>query len=200
MIRILLVDDQAIVRQGIAALLDTCDDFEVVAQLASGKQCLAWLENPATEPDLLLMDIRMPELDGLATLAQLRSQGWQKPVVLMTTFEEPLALTQGIQLGANACLLKDAELDSFASVLRKVAAGGQIPLPAQHSANRLDTFTPRELEVIRELCAGKHNKEIASALGLSSGTVRNYVSSIMEKLGVQNRARALLKLRDAGLG
>ena len=122
------------------------------------------------------------------------------PVVLMTTFDEPLALTQGVQLGANACLLKDAELDSFAAVLRKVAGGATIPLPAQSGSNLLDAFTPRELEVIRELCAGKHNKEIASALNLSAGTVRNYVSSIMEKLGVQNRARALLKLRDAGLG
>lgn len=200
MIRILLVDDQAIVRQGIAALLGTCDDFEVVDQLADGKQCLAWLANPKVEPDLLLMDIRMPELDGLGALAQLRSQGWRKPVVLMTTFDEPLVLTQGVQMGANACLLKDAELDIFADVLRRVAAGETIPLPPRHGSNPLDAFTPRELEVIRELCAGKHNKEIATALDLSAGTVRNYVSSIMEKLGVQNRARALLKLRDAGLG
>ena len=200
MIRILLVDDQAIVRQGIAALLSTCDDFEVIEQLADGKQCLAWLAQTQQQPDLLLMDIRMPELDGLGTLAQLRQRGWNRPVVLMPKFDEPLALTQGVQLGANACLLKDAELDSFAAVLRKVAGGATIPLPAQSGSNLLDAFTPRELEVIRELCAGKHNKEIASALNLSAGTVRNYVSSIMEKLGVQNRARALLKLRDAGLG
>lgn len=200
MIRMLLVDDQALVRQGIAALLGMCDDFEVLAQLGDGKQCLAWLANANPQPDLLLMDIRMPELDGLATLAQLRQQGWSRPVVLMTTFDEPLALSQGAQLGANACLLKDADLDTFAAVLRRAAAGEIIPVPVQPSACLQETFTPRELEVIRELCAGKHNKEIASALNLSAGTVRNYVSTIMEKLGVQNRARALLKLRDAGLG
>lgn len=195
MIRLLVVDDQLLVRQGIAALLQLEADFEVVGEAADGEDCLARLDS--LRPDLLLLDIRMPKLNGLDTLAALRVAGHALPVILLTTFDEPMTRAQAERLGAAACLLKDIPHAELASVIRRVMAGQRIPAPRM-DADAL--FTSREMTLIRELCAGRKNREIAEALALSEGTVRNYLSTLMEKLEARDRTQAILKLQSMGLG
>ena len=194
MIRILVVDDQELVRRGIVALLGFEADLAVVAQAADGEECLALL--PQHEVDVVLMDIRMPKLNGLETVRRMRVAGMATPVLLLTTFDEPVTLAQGRSAGAQACLLKDIDQAGLVAAIRTVAAGGTVE-PAGGARPAL--FTRRELAVIRELCAGKQNKEIAQALQLSAGTVRNYLSMILEKLEVRDRTQAILKLRELGL-
>jgi DNA-binding NarL/FixJ family response regulator len=193
-IRILVVDDQELVRRGIVALLGFEADLAVVAQAADGEECLALL--PQHEVDVVLMDIRMPKLNGLETVRRMRVAGLATPVLLLTTFDEPVTLAQGRSAGAQACLLKDIDQAGLVAAIRTVAAGGIVE-PAGGAQPAL--FTRRELAVIRELCAGKQNKEIAQALQLSAGTVRNYLSMILEKLEVRDRTQAILKLRELGL-
>lgn len=194
MIRILVVDDQELVRRGIVALLGFEADLAVVAQAADGEECLALLAQ--YEVDVVLMDIRMPKLNGLETVRRMRVAGIATPVLLLTTFDEPVTLAQGRSAGAQACLLKDIDQAGLVAAIRTVAAGGTVE-PAGGTQPAL--FTRRELAVIRELCAGKQNKEIAQALQLSAGTVRNYLSMILEKLEVRDRTQAILKLRELGL-
>jgi DNA-binding NarL/FixJ family response regulator len=194
MIRILVVDDQELVRRGIVALLGFEPDLAVVAQAGDGEACLEQLQQQAV--DVVLMDIRMPRLNGLEALRRLRAEGIAVPVVLLTTFDEPLTLAQGRAAGAQACLLKDIDQEGLVSAIRTVAAGGVVEAARSEPAA---LFTRRELAVIRELCAGKQNKEIAQALQLSAGTVRNYVSLILEKLEVRDRTQAILKLKSLGL-
>ncbi|MDO8329530.1 MAG: response regulator transcription factor [Fluviicoccus sp.] len=194
MIRVLVVDDQALVRRGIVALLGFEADIDVVGQASDGEECLALL--PGLPVDVVLMDIRMPRMNGLEAVRQMRCCGLETPVVLLTTFDEPVTLAQGRSAGAQACLLKDIDQAGLVAVIRTVAAGGEVE-PAGGRQPAL--FTRRELAVIRELCAGKQNKEIALALQLSAGTVRNYLSMILEKLEVRDRTQAILKLKALGL-
>jgi DNA-binding NarL/FixJ family response regulator len=194
MIRVLVVDDQALVRRGIVALLGFETDIDVVGQASDGEECLALL--PGLTVDVVLMDIRMPRMNGLEAVRQMRCCGLETPVVLLTTFDEPVTLAQGRSVGAQACLLKDIDQVGLVAVIRAVAAGGEVE-PAGGRQPAL--FTRRELAVIRELCAGKQNKEIALALQLSAGTVRNYLSMILEKLEVRDRTQAILKLKALGL-
>ena len=194
MIRVLVVDDQALVRRGIVALLGFETDIDVVGQASDGEECLALL--PGLTVDVVLMDIRMPRMNGLEAVRQMRCRGLETPVVLLTTFDEPVTLAQGRSVGAQACLLKDIDQAGLVAVIRTVAAGGEVE-PAGGRQPAL--FTRRELAVIRELCAGKQNKEIALALQLSAGTVRNYLSMILEKLEVRDRTQAILKLKALGL-
>lgn len=194
MIRVLVVDDQALVRRGIVALLGFEADIDVVGQASDGEECLALL--PGLTVDVVLMDIRMPRMNGLEAVRQMRCCGLETPVVLLTTFDEPVTLAQGRSAGAQACLLKDIDQAGLVAVIRTVAAGGEVE-PAGGRQPAL--FTRRELAVIRELCAGKQNKEIALALQLSAGTVRNYLSMILEKLEVRDRTQAILKLKALGL-
>ena len=194
MIRVLVVDDQALVRRGIVALLGFETDIDVVGQASDGEECLALL--PGLTVDVVLMDIRMPRMNGLEAVRQMRCRGLETPVVLLTTFDEPVTLAQGRSAGAQACLLKDIDQVGLVAVIRAVAAGGEVE-PAGGRQPAL--FTRRELAVIRELCAGKQNKEIALALQLSAGTVRNYLSMILEKLEVRDRTQAILKLKALGL-
>ena len=194
MIRVLVVDDQALVRRGIVALLGFETDIDVVGQASDGEECLALL--PGLTVDVVLMDIRMPRMNGLEAVRQMRCRRLETPVVLLTTFDEPVTLAQGRSVGAQACLLKDIDQVGLVAVIRAVAAGGEVePAGGQQPA----LFTRRELAVIRELCAGKQNKEIALALQLSAGTVRNYLSMILEKLEVRDRTQAILKLKALGL-
>ncbi len=194
MIRVLVVDDQALVRRGIVALLGFEDDIDVVGQVSNGEECLALL--PGLPVDVVLMDIRMPVLNGLETLRRMRTGGVNVPVVLLTTFDDPVTLAQGRAAGAQACLLKDIDQAGLVAAIRTVACGGRVePPPGATPA----LFTRRELAVIRELCAGRQNKEIAQALQLSPGTVRNHLSIILDKLEVRDRTQAILKLRGMGL-
>ncbi|PTQ89684.1 response regulator [Agitococcus lubricus] len=194
MIRLLVVDDQELVRHGIVALLGFEDDLSVIGQAVDGDDCLSKVAE--LKPDVILLDIRMPKRNGLDTLRQLRSEQNHTPVILLTTFDEPITMAQGRQLGAQACLLKDIGHSQLTAAIRAVAKGEIInnPKAAAHTV-----FNRRELAIIRELCAGKQNKEIANALQLSAGTVRNYLSIILEKLEVRDRTQAIIRLRELGL-
>jgi DNA-binding NarL/FixJ family response regulator len=194
MIRLLVVDDQDLVRQGIVALLGFEDDFKVVAQAVDGDDCL--LKVNEFKPDVVLLDIRMPKRNGLETLREMRLRGDFTPVILLTTFNESMTMAQGKQLGAQACLLKDIAHSQLSFAIREVAQGKTINIP---QAVDQPVFSRRELAIIEQLCAGKQNKEIAQALQLSAGTVRNYLSIILEKLAVRDRMQAIIRLRELGL-
>jgi len=195
MIRLLVTDDQELVRQGIVALLSFDDDLQVIGQAVDGDDCLAKVAQ--LKPDVVLLDIRMPRRNGLETLRQLRADNNQTPVILLTTFDEPLTMAQGRQSGAQACLLKDIAHADLVAAIRAVAKGQTID--ASHNKTDPTFFNRRELAIIKELCAGKQNKEIAQALQLSPGTVRNYLSIILEKLEVRDRTQAIIRVRELGL-
>lgn len=194
MIRLLVVDDQDLVRQGIVALLSFESDFKVIAQAIDGDDCL--IKVAECKPDVVLLDIRMPKRNGLETLREMRLRGDFTPVILLTTFNESMTMMQGKQLGAQACLLKDIAHSQLSFAIREVAQGKVLDNPP---VTNQPAFSRRELAIIEQLCAGKQNKEIAQALALSAGTVRNYLSIILEKLAVRDRMQAIIKLRELGL-
>lgn len=196
MIRLLIAEDQALVREGLCALLALYDDLVVAAQVADGPTAVRALID-GLQADVLLLDVRMPHGGALHTLGELRARGLEHPALLLTTFDDPAVLQAGIALGARGCLLKDVPVEQLVDAIRLVAAGGSLPYRPL-SQFTLD-FTEREQSVLRELREGKQNKEIAASLGLSPGTVRNYISTLLEKLGVRDRAQAIRRLQELGL-
>lgn len=196
MIRLVVAEDQALVREGLCALLACYDDLAVVAQFGDGTEVVQALAG-GLAADVLLFDVRMPRGGALHTLRELRAQALLRPTLLLTTFDDPVALRAGLELGAQACLLKDVPVEQLVEAIRLVAAGGS--LPYRPLAQLPLVLTEREQSVLRELREGKQNKEIASSLGLSVGTVRNYVSILFEKLGVRDRAQAIRRLQELGL-
>ncbi len=196
MIRLLIAEDQALVREGLCALLGCYDDLAVVAQVADGRAAVQALTE-GLDVDVLLLDVRMPQGGALFTLGELRARRLERPVLLLTTFDDPAVLQAGIALGARGCLLKDVPVEELVDAIRLIAAGGSI---AYRPVALLPlVLTEREQSVLRELREGKQNKEIAASLGLSPGTVRNYISTLFEKLGVRDRAQAIRRLQELGL-
>lgn len=206
MIRVLIAEDQTLVRQGISNLLSLTSDIEVAGEAEDGEGALAAVAR--LEPDVLLLDVRMPRLDGIGVLRRLRAQGARVPVLVLTTFDDEEALFEALRAGARGYLLKDVSLEQLASAIRTLAAGGDLVHPAlsAQAAEALaerprqfpaleppDPLTSRERAVLRLLAAGCSNREIASALGLAHGTVKNHISSILSKLGVRDRTRAVLR-------
>lgn len=213
MIRVLLVDDQTLVRQGIRGLLDLTPDIRVVAEAADGEDALSKLATVEPEVDLLLLDVRMPRRTGLGVLEVLRERPSAPPAILLTTFDDESVALEGIRLGARGFLLKDVTLEQLTSAIRTVAGGGTLIKPAVtervlagrgrlpqsfEAAELPEPLTARETEILRLLSAGASNKEIAHALGTAEGTVKNQVSSIIQKLGVRDRTRAVLKGLELG--
>ena len=213
MIRVVLVDDQTLVRQGIRSLLELADDVEVVAEAGDGQAGLAAIA--AHRPDVVLLDLRMPVLDGLGVLEAL--DGDAPAVLVLTTFDDDDAVLAALRAGARGYLLKDVTLDGLLDAIRTVAAGGRLIQPAV-TAGLLDRLirgdvpdrpdvsgtpgedlTPRELDVLRLMAAGWSNREIAHGLHLAEGTVKNHVSAVLLKLGVHDRTRAVLRALDLGL-
>ena len=213
MIRAALVDDQAIVRAGLARILSPADGFEVVAECADGLQAVTQL--PALRPDVVLMDIRMPVLDGLAATAQLRDAEDPLDVLVLTTFGEDEVLWGAIEAGAAGFVLKDSTAEDLIAAVRAVAGGGawfdpavaprvldryrQVVAPAARDATRLDLLTEREHEVLRLMARGSTNAEIAGALFVAEATVKTHVGSIFGKLGVRDRAAAIVFAYDHGV-
>jgi len=206
MIRVLLVDDQTLVRQGIRSLLELSDNIRIVAEASDGKQAVALI--PEVAPDVVLMDMRMPEMSGLEALQQLAAEGKQSPTIILTTFDDDDLVLAGIKAGARGYLLKDVTLEQLVGAIETVAAGGTLVQPAvterllqglerMHndftSLDRPDPLTDRETEILRLMAGGYSNKEIANSLGVAEGTVKNHVSNILSKLGVRDRQRAVLK-------
>lgn len=213
MIRVALVDDQAIIRAGLARILSPADGFEVVAECGDGRQAVETL--PALHPDVVLMDIRMPVLDGIAATAQLR--GTQDPlqVLVLTTFGEDEVLWGAIEAGAAGFVLKDSSAEDLIAAARAVAGGGawfdsavaprvldryrRVVAPAARDAARLDLLTEREHDVLRLMARGATNAEIASTLYVAEATVKTHVGSIFAKLGVRDRAAAIVFAYDHGV-
>ncbi len=200
-IRVALADDQALVRAGLRALLQGLG-VQVVLEAEDGQ---ALLDALATQPvDVVLSDIRMPGLDGIEALRQLRGRGDATPCLLLTTFDESDLLLRASEAGAQGFLLKDAAPADLREAIERVAAGETLLLPVSTEPVRSryrfhdeappsDTFGEREVAILRLLAGGYSNKEIARSLFLAEGTVKNYVSSILDKLGTRDRTRAVLK-------
>lgn len=215
MIRILLVDDQRLMCDGLKSMLETDPNLAIVGVAETGRQALALAETE--RPDLVLLDIRMPEMDGVEAVLRLKRQWPDLRVVMLTTFDDEDYIWRSMANGADGYLLKDMEA---AELLQAVgnAMAGQLVMPAQVAESfkkslvkvrqkqealgklREAGFTPREAEIAELLADGFSPSQIASALFLSSGTVRNYISVVYEKLGVQDKTRARTRLQEMGLG
>ncbi len=200
-IRVALADDQALVRAGLRALLQGLR-VDVVLEAEDGQALLDALDTQRVE--VVLSDIRMPGMDGIEALRQLRARGDATPWLLLTTFDESDLLLRASEAGAQGFLLKDAAPADLREAIERVAAGETLLLPvstepvrARHrfhdEAPPTDTFGEREVAILRLLAGGYSNKEIARSLFLAEGTVKNYVSAILDKLGTRDRTRAVLK-------
>lgn len=217
-IRIALADDQALVLEGLKALLRCLPGIEVVHEAGGGEALLAALST--TPVDVVVSDIRMPGIDGISALQALRARGDVTPVILLTTFDDSELLLAAVEAGAQGFLLKDASPEDLHEAIVAVARGDQLlqpvatdPVRARYAyrepgawgadgrrgASELGPlapgthFTEREVGVLRLLAGGYSNKEIARSLSLSEGTVKNYVSDILDKLDTRDRTRAVLK-------
>ena len=213
MIRVAVVDDQAMVRAGLARILSPSDGFEVVAECADGQQAVEQL--PALAPDVILMDIRMPRLDGIAAMAQLRELPDAAPVLVLTTFGEDEVLWAAIEAGGAGFLLKDSSAEELIAAVRAVAGGGawfdpavaprvleryrRVVAPATRDAARIGLLTNREHAVLRLMARGATNAEIATSLIVADATVKTHVRNIFSKLDVRDRAAAIVFAYDHGV-
>ena len=212
MIRVAVVDDQTLVREGIRSLLALADDIEVVGDADDGDAALALLD--AVAVDVLLLDLRMPRRDGIATLEALAERDDAPPTLVLTTFDDDELVLSALRAGAQGYLLKDVTLEQLVGAIRTLAGGGMLLQPALTDRvlravtgrattvdgfERPDPLTGRELDVLGLVAAGYSNREIADALHLAVGTVKNHVSNLLLKLGVRDRTRAVLRALDLGL-
>ncbi|MFF8917559.1 DNA-binding response regulator [Streptomyces sp. NPDC015032] len=198
-IRLLLAEDQSMVREALAALLGLEPDIEVVAQVARGDEVLAAAHEHRV--DVALLDIEMPGMTGIEAAAVLRRELPAVKVVVVTTFGRPGYLRRAMESGADAFLVKDAPAAQLAAAVRKVLAGERVidpTLAAAALADGANPLTDREREVLRTAADGSTNAEVAAALHLSQGTVRNYLSTAIQKLAVRNRAEAVRIAREKG--
>ena len=211
MIKVMLVDDQNLVRKGVRSLLELSEEIEVVAEAADGAEAIRMV--PEVEPDVVLLDMRMPGLSGLDVLRELAAGDALPPTIILTTFDDDELVLAGIQAGARGYLLKDVALADLVNAIKTVAEGGSIVKPAVtqrllkglgnlhnefSSLDRPDPLTDRETEILRLMAGGYSNKEIANSLGVAEGTVKNHFSNILSKMGVRDRTRAVLKAFELG--
>ncbi|MBE7385431.1 MAG: response regulator transcription factor [Leptolyngbya sp. SIO1E4] len=216
MIRILLVEDQEIVRRGLRLLLDTQADIEIVNEAENGQQAIDQMIDLASEeklPDVVMMDIKMPVMDGVAATQAITQQFPEAKIVVLTTFEDNQFVAQALRYGAKGYLLKDTPLEELADVIRSIARGytqfgpgilekmiaDQAPNSSPISPQPLpdlppgfESLTPKEKEVLQLVAQGANNKEIAASLFLSEGTVRNHISNILSRLNLRDRTQAAI--------
>lgn len=212
-IRVLLADDQAMIRDGLATILDAADDLEVVGQAEDGEQALVLVDQQ--RPDVVVMDIRMPRLDGLAATKQIRADHDDVAVLVLTTFDSDEYVYEALAAGASGFMLKDAPAADLARAVRVVASGDALLAPsvtrrliADVTARRRDqipvsaaacSLTAREVEVLRALARGLSNAEIAGELFLSEQTVKTHVGRILTKLNLRDRTQAVVYAFQHGL-
>ena len=211
MIRIVLVDDQTLVRQGIRSLLELSGDVRIVAEATDGEEGIAIIERE--QPDVVLLDLRMPKQGGVDVLRVLHARDTLPPTIVLTTFDDDDGLLEAVKAGARGFFLKDVSFERLIAAIRDVAAGGSIIRPAiteralkslEHIPRPFDVhgqpdpLTKREVEILRLMAGGYSNREIAEALGAAEGTVKNHTSNILSKLGVRDRTRAVLKALELG--
>ena len=201
LIRILIVDDHPVVRAGLASMLGTQGELDLIGMAASGEDALRLIADQA--PDVVLLDLRMPGMNGVQTLQALKSAGRSVRVIILTNYETDEDIFRAVQAGAQGYLLKDTSLREMAEAIRTVH-GGKRYIP-RHIASRLaermvrTDLTARELEILQLLAKGPSNKQIGHALGISDNTVRNHVLKIMEKLEVSDRTEAATTAIQRGL-
>jgi DNA-binding NarL/FixJ family response regulator len=216
-IRVLIVDDQRLMREGLRIILEGAPDIELVGEAENGLNALQIAENQ--EPDVILMDIRMPVLDGIAATERVLQQALKRPrILLLTTFDTPELVIEGMRAGASGYLLKDCSAEELCTAIRAVARG-QVLLQASSAAQLLASLqtrpaapeatplsvaeqlglTARELEVVRLVTLGQSNTEIAATLFVSEATVKTHINHIFSKLGARNRSQAIIKARQLGL-
>ncbi|MCH2256570.1 MAG: response regulator transcription factor [Alteromonas sp.] len=210
--RLILVEDQMLVREGIKSLLGLDDSVEVVGEYENGQQLID-SEN-ALNCDVILMDIRMPKLSGIDTLLALSDKGISTPVLMLTTFDDHELVNGAMRAGAKGYLLKGVSLETLVDTITQIKNGKTLIQPAVtekvlqglkglnvefESFENPEPLTEKEVEILRLIAAGYSNKEIADAMFKSTGTIKNQVSSVMAKLGVRDRTRAVLKALEQGI-
>jgi DNA-binding NarL/FixJ family response regulator len=211
MIRVALVDDHTLIRQGIRSLLELAGDISVIAEAADGDEAVVMIQRDC--PEVVLLDLRMPKKGGVDVLRELQALNRLPPTIILTTFDDDEALLDAVRTGARGYLLKDVSLEHLTAAIRVVAGGGSAIRPAvtervlrglEHVRRDFEALMPpdpltrRELEILRLMAGGYSNREIAEALGMAEGTVKNHASSILSKLGVRDRTRAVLKALELG--
>ena len=213
-IRLLLVDDQRLMREGLRILLELESGLEIVGEAGTGQAALQAYET--LQPDVVLMDVSMPGMDGVEATWRLRERWPDARIVILTTFDDDEYVFEGLRAGAQGYLLKDVSGHELAEAVRTVAAGGALIEPSvarkvvaefarmAPPARASDTGLPeplseREREILKLVAQGLNNREIATRLNLAQGTVKNYVTTILQKLGVRDRTQAALRARELGL-
>jgi len=222
-IKILLVEDQQLVREGLKGLLALSEELQIVGEASDGAEALDWLTRACAGgddgsdgnggmPDLILSDMRMPRLDGLGLIRALAARALAIPVVLLTTFDDASAFDEAVRAGARGFLLKAISPETLLQALRDVQAGGTALRPslttrmeqrqgeplAFTAADQPDPLSPKELQVLRLVASGRSNTEIATLLGNSEGVIKNHCSAIFSKMGVRDRTQAVLRAIDLG--
>lgn len=212
MINILLVDDQKLVRQGIQLLLETEEDLHVIGHAENGLQAVEMATK--LSPDVILMDVRMPEMDGVTATREILKSRPQQGIIILTTFDDDETIFEGLKAGARGYLLKDISSEEMADAVRTVSAGEALIQPSitrkvlsefsrlaasptpEQTVHLVEPLTEREMEVLKALAKGYSNKEIAESLFITEGTVKNHVSNLIAKLEVRDRTQAVLKAQE----
>lgn len=198
MIRILIAEDQRMLRGALASLLDLEDDFEVIGEAGNGEEALKLITS--LEPDLTLMDIEMPVMSGLDVAERLQQQGDPCRIIILTTFARPGFLERAVQAGVQGYLLKDEPSDRLAQAIRSVMGGGREVSPELifGASKGVNPLTEREREMLKLAATGMNANQIAASLHLSYGTVRNYLSEAFNKLEAKNRVEAIRIAQEKG--
>ncbi|HTY85496.1 MAG TPA: response regulator transcription factor [Silvibacterium sp.] len=200
-IRILVVDDHTVVRQGLVALLNTVPDLEVVAEASDGQEAIE--AHRKYKPDVTLMDLRLPKLPGAEAISVIRQESPGARIIVLTTFDGDEDIFRALQAGAKGYLLKGTDADELTAAIRSVYAGkSKIPaFVAEKLAERMGgpALTTRELEVLKRIVAGRSNKEIASDLHISEATVKTHINSLLSKLNVSDRTQAATTALQRGI-
>ena len=213
-IRILLVDDQKLIREGLRILLEMEPDLRIVGEAADGQAGLDAYEQH--QPDVVLMDVRMPGLDGVEATWRLRERWPEARVIILTTFDDDEYVFEGLRAGARGYLLKDVSGHELAEAVRTVVGGGTLIAPSvarkvvaefarvapparEADAGLAEPLSEREREILALVAQGLSNREIAERLSLAQGTVKNYVTTLLQKLGARDRTQAALRARELGL-
>jgi DNA-binding NarL/FixJ family response regulator len=200
-IRILIADDHSVVREGLVSLVKRKSDMVVVAEAGDGREAVErWKEH---RPDVTLLDLRMPELDGVGAIKEIRELDENAQIVVLTTYDGDEDIYRAIKAGAKAYLLKDTARDALVETVRRVHAG-ETYLPPQLAAKLAErvsgqALSPREIEVLQRMAVGKSNKEIGTELFISEGTVKTHIKSIFSKLDVVSRTEAVAAANRRGL-
>jgi NarL family two-component system response regulator YdfI len=210
-IRVMITDDHLIVREGLRLILETAENIEVVGEAVDGAECLRLV--PEFQPDVILMDLQMPRMDGITAIGHLRQDHPEMAIVILTTYNEDDLMLRGLQAGARGYLLKDSSRENLLDAIQAAARGETLLKPeilarvlAPHSTPRPapipqtdSTLTERELEVLQSAARGERNKEIAYKLGITERTVKAHLASIYQKFGVDSRAAAVAVAAQKGM-